>query len=368
MAVGSVTVTQQNTNSGSISEVERTALFIGLAGASAVTDAVHAIGSDTDLDVLLGSEESDLKTNIKAAILEAGNNFTGYAVALGALTWDTAIDMAVDTPYDLNVEFIVLTDPITEASKVTAFQTKADEINTTFAKLVTIHAATSAIASDQTWSDYMAAQAALQTDLVADRVSLVPQLHGNNLGCVIGRMMDDSLSIGDSPMRVASGAFAYLGEAPVDSDGTELTMAHIKQLAGYRLSVPQWYAGYDGIYWADHPVLDAEGGDFQVIEYRRILDYVARRVRMLAIPKIADRSLNSSESSIVFHQSYFMQPIKAAAKEVVINDETKPGMVEQPEEGDITIVWTDSTSVAIYMQAAPLDCPKKISAYISLDL
>ncbi|MDI8746242.1 DUF2586 family protein, partial [Salmonella enterica subsp. enterica serovar Montevideo] len=42
--------------------------------------------------------------------------------------------------------------------------------------------------------------------------------------------------------------------------------------------------------WADGRTLDVEGGDYQSIETLRIVDKAARRVRLLAIGKIADRS------------------------------------------------------------------------------
>lgn len=368
MAIGSVSVTQQNTNSGSTSEVERTVLFIGSGGASATADAVHAISQDTDLDSILGSEDSDLKTNIQAALNNASTNFTAFAIALDALDWAAAITLALDTPEDKDVEMIALTDAITAAVSVDELQAAAVAARNTWAKLVSIHAATAGIAADQSWSEYIAAQTALQTDKVADRVSLVPQLHGNNLGVVIGRLANEEVSIADSPMRVATGAVVNLGTAPEDKDGNALTMAHIKSLADQRLSVPQWYTGYDGTYWADHPVLDAEGGDFQVIEHRRVIDYLARRIRIKATSKIGDRKLNSSDSSIAYHESYFMETIQTAAKSTTINGEVQPGLVETPSDGDIAISWPSTKSVDIYMQAKPYDCPKAISTYISLDL
>ena len=55
---------------------------------------------------------------------------------------------------------------------------------------------------------------------------------------------------------------------PLDKDGNELTLAHLKSLETARYSVPMWYPDYDGYYWADGRTLDVEGGDYQVIEKR----------------------------------------------------------------------------------------------------
>jgi hypothetical protein len=366
--LGKVTITQDNNNAGGIAEVERKVLFIGAGGASAVTDTPHAINQQSELDALLGSEASPLKTNILAALANGGPNFTGYAIALGALAWDQALEMALDMPHDLDVEIVAITDPVAVAEDIDSMQAAAVSAGNTWAKLISIHAATAGITGAETWASYLSAQSALVNGKACHRVCLVPQLHGNNLGVVIGRLVNDAVSIADSPMRVRSGAVIGLGPAPSDTGGVALTMAHIETLANARFSVPQWYTGKDGIYWADHMTLDSDGSDFQVYENLRVIDYVTRRVRVLAINKIADRSLNGSDSSIAFHQAYFMQPIFQAAKATVINGEMKPGIVQQPADGDITIQWNSATEVELWMLAAPVNSAKKIKAHISLDL
>lgn len=372
MAIGQVKLTQENTASGGISAVERKVLFIGTCGASGAADVLSVLNAQSDLDVLLGAEDSALKTNIEATMLNAGEDFTGYVMTLketgGVHTWDTALEYALETPNDIDVEIVALVDEITESATVTAMNAAAVSAYNTYGKLLSIHAAVPGITGAQTWAQYLTETKAINNSLVATRVALVPQLHGNNLGVVIGRLINSDQSIGDSPMRVRSGSVVGLGEAPVDSGSAPLTMAHLGELATNRFSVPQWYTNFDGIYWADHPMLDAEGGDFQVFENLRVIDYVSRRVRILMIQKVADRELNATASSIAYHQKYFMAPVQAAAKSSTIRGVTKPGLIKPPTDEDILITWKSKTEVEIFLVVTPYESPKKISARIALDL
>lgn len=369
MPFGSIEIIQENTASGGITAVERTALFIGAGGASAQTDVVHTIGQQTDLDAILGAEDSELKNQIAAAALNAGPNFTAWAIALDSLTWDEALEAALDAGNDIYPEQAVVTDPITTDVEVDAMQAAAVAALNVYGKYITIHACVAGIdPATQTWAGYMAATKAIINGKACDRVSVTPQLHGNNLGVVIGRLNSTDVSIADTPMRVRTGALIGLGAAPVDSADQPLTLAHLKELSEARFSVPKWYTEFDGMYWADHPLLDAAGGDFQVYENKRVIDYVTRRVRVLMIQKIADRSLNSSKSSTGYHETFFMKPIKDAAKGTVLNGEPKPGLVKNPQKGDIAITWKTNTEVELAILAAPIDCPKKITTRIALDL
>jgi hypothetical protein len=372
MALGKALVTQTNNAGGAITAVERKILFIGVGGASALADQLHAINQQSDFETLLGAEDSPLKTNVMATALNAGPNFTAYVIPLkaaaGVYTWDTALEFALDQPNDLDVEMIALTDHMASVNDVDLYQAACVSAINVFAKYITIHAAVAGNDGSSSWADYLAATKALQASKVAPRVHLVPQLHGNNLGVVVGRLANDAFSLGDSPMRVRSGSVTGLGVAPVDDSGLALTMAHLGDLADNRFSVPQTYTGFDGTYWADHMSLDAEGGDFQVYENLRVLDYITRRVRLKVIYKIADKSLNSSDESISFHEGYFMQPIFDAAKASSINGEPIPGLVQPPKKGDIVITWQNANEVDVYMMAAPGNSPKKLTAHLSLDL
>lgn len=384
MAYPVVSINQQNNSQGGTSDVERTAIFVGLndenadsAVTSTVSGTLHAIGASTNLDDILGAADSNLKDQINAARNNAGPNFTAWVVPLYSVLGDgetgtpyenpfTAVQFALEPPNNISPEMVVVTDPVT-ADDLDDIQNSCLLAINALSKYITIHAAVAGIA-DQSWSEYIAATKAISGNGVYDRVHLVPQLHGNNLGVVIGRLMSESVSIADSPMRVKTGAVQSLGNAPQDNNGVALNLEHLKELAGARFSVPWWYNGKDGIYWADHISLDASDGDFSVYENRRVIDYATRRVRLLAINKVADRTLNASESSIAYHESYFMQPLQDAAKSVTLAGEPTAGMVQTPADGDIAINWPNTKEVQVAMQAAPKNSPKKITVYISLDL
>ncbi|WP_288514888.1 DUF2586 domain-containing protein [uncultured Victivallis sp.] len=370
MAVGSVTVVQVDNLQGDFSEVERVFLFIGRNATSDHDNEIIPIDAAADLDELLAAGESELKTAIAAARVNAVNdNFACYALPIAADTdWKEALYSALDKPLDLNVEAVVLCTPIKTKTEVEACQVAANEVLSRFAKFICVFACCTGIEPEETWSEYMERLGALVDNVNCDRVSLVPQLHGNNLGVIAGRLCNPGASLADTPMRVATGALVGLGEEPVDSGNAPLSMATIRQLAEKRFSVPQWYAGYDGMYWADHPLLAAEGSDFSVYENRRVLDYLARRVRILAIGKIADRRLNSTPKSIAVHKMYFARPLREASHEIEVGGTAMPGLIYPPDDKAIQIAWTSRTSVSISITARPYNCPKQITLYLGLDL
>lgn len=369
MAIGQINLIQENTASGGINAVERTVLFIGSGASDADKDKLHSINQQTDLDAILGAGNSPLKLNIDAAKLNAGPNFTAWVIPVGSLTIDEAIELAADEPNNIYPEQVALVDHVLTADQVRGIQAATIAAENVYGKYLCVFAAVVGInEASQSWSDYISEVKKLQNNVVADRVALVPQLHGNNLGVVVGRLNNDKYSIGDSPMRVRSGSLVGLGGAPKDNTGTTLNMAHLTELANARFSVPQTYTNFDGIYWADHPLLDAEGGDYQVYENRRVIDYVSRRVRVRMIQKIADRELNSSQSSTKYHEQYFMEPIFEASKGIAIAGVPKPGLVQKPQDGDIVIHWKNANEVELAMVAAPVNSPKKITARIALDL
>lgn len=368
MGIGRVSLTQENLAQGSFAEVERKVLFIGSPSANQNNDRLHSLNQLSDLDALLGSGDSPLKTHIEAARLNADENWVGFCYPIKEdADLPKSIQAAMLEPSDCDCESIALCNPIDSSESIQNAQAAAVSLQNSAAKFVTIHLSIRGL-KEETWSEYLTFLKSLQAGLVADRVALVPEIYSGCLGTVMGRLAKHGVSIADSPMRIATGALVGVFEDVVDAEGQPLDMAIIQTLAESRYSVPQWYTGFDGLYWADHPLLDKEAGDFQVYEHRRILDYLARRVRILMLSKIANRELNSSPASISYHQSYFMKPLKEAAKGSSLNGRPIPGMIQPPEEGDILIQWKTRTTVDLYMQAAPLSCPKKINAKLSLDL
>lgn len=365
MALGKVTVNNLNLGQGSFDEVERKALFLGIGDTN--LDTVVALNSQSDLDDLLGSNTSQLKTQVAAAQANGGENWEAWAVPMSAGTdWDEALDMALQS---VSPELVSVCTPVTDAAGLEAAQTKAESVRTTQARRVIMLMATPGIdATAENWGDYLTAQSAIVNSVNAYRVAAVPLLHGNNLGVLAGRLCNRAASIADSPMRVATGPLLSLGPEPVDIDNKPLDMATLSSLDALRLSVPQTYPDYPGTYWGDCNLLDAEGGDYQVIEHLRVIDKAARAIRLLAIARIANRQLNSTPISIASNKTYFTRPLREMAKGTTIAGSFFPGEIKPPKDGDVEIVWQSNSKVEIYLRVTPYNSPKELTANIALDL
>jgi hypothetical protein len=365
MAQGRVTVNNLNLGQGNFPEVERKTLFIGVC-ATGVGD-VLSLNTQSDLNVLLGAAASDLKAQVIAARANGGENWQAYAAPIAADDdWREALDLALLTA---SPELVAVCKPIATAAELTAANTKAESVRTQQARRVIILIATPGINDDtQTWAQYTTAQAALTAGISAYRVAAVPQLHGNNLGVLAGRLCNRAVSIADSPMRTATGPLLGLGDAPVDSTGAALPAAVLTTLDANRLSVPQWYTDYPGMFWGDCNLLDEPAGDYQVIENLRVIDKAARAVRVLAIRRIADRRLNDSSISIASNKTYFMRPLREMSKSTVVAGEQFPGEIRAPADDSITIVWPSQNAVEVYIKVRPWNSPKDITANLILDL
>jgi hypothetical protein len=229
-------------------------------------------------------------------------------------------------------------------------------------------AASAGITALQTWDQYLIEQRAITASVAAPRVLVVPQLHGNDLGVLAGRLANAAVSIADSPMRVASGAVLGLGAIPADLDGVPLPSAIRAELDKARFSVSQTYPDYPGVFWGDGNMLDAPASDFQVVEYLRLADKAARQVRPLLIRRVADRRLNNTPNSMAAAISALMKPLRQMAKSATFAGQVFPGEIEAPKDGDIVLVWLSKTKVELYIKIRPLNCPKDLTANIALDL
>ncbi len=210
MALGKVSVNNLNLGQGAVTEVERYFLFIGPGSKS--QGQLVPLNTESDLDVQLGIPPSDLKTQVKVAGLNGGDRWACLAAPLsGQMTWQDALTKAQQQGY--SVEAVVITTPVTTAAELEAMNEAAVAIGNTYGRRVFVLAAVAGIdAATQTWSDYLTASKAIVEGLAAPRVLAVPQLHGNDLGVLAGRLANAAVSIADSPMRVATGALLGLGE------------------------------------------------------------------------------------------------------------------------------------------------------------
>ncbi|RKJ83782.1 DUF2586 family protein [Aeromonas veronii] len=368
-----VIVNNLNQMQGPTNEVERHLLFIGPGTTNA--GKLLSVNTQSDLDALLGSGNSELKGNLLAARDNAGQNWTAavYVLAAGEASW---IDAARAAQRTQSFEGVVVLGQVWDKASINAAHALSQELiakwgRWQFMLLAVPGIAANAVGKDgtaQDWSEYEAALAALQDGIAASSVTLVPQLWPNLIGAYAGRLCNRAVSVADSPCRVKTGALVGLGDAPVDKDGVPLPLATLQALEGNRYSVPMWYPDYDGIYWADGRTLDVEGGDYQVIENLRVAYKVARRLRIRGIARIGDRALNSSPGSTAAAITFFGKDLRAMAKSTVINGQPFPGDIASPKDGDITLTWQDKNHVAIYVLVRTVDCPKGIAINIMLDL
>ena len=365
MALGKVSVNNLNLGQGAVTEIERYFLFIGPAGKN--VGKLLPLNTDSDLDAELGLQPSDLKTQITAARANGGDRWACLAAPIGAEgEWAPALELAQQQGF--SVEAVVITKPVTAGAELVAMHTAAEQLNSKYGRRSFVLAASAGLQPAATWAEYLVEQKAIPKDVAAPRVVLVPQLHGNDLGVLAGRLANAAWSIADTPMRVASGPILGLGAVPKDKDGIPLPSAIRAELDKARLSVSQTYPDYEGVYWGDANLLDTAGSDFQVVEYLRLVDKAARQIRPLLIRRIGDRRLNSSPNSMAANRIALMAPLRRMAKAVKFAGEVFPGEIQAPKDGDLVLMWRSPTQVEAFVKIRPQNCPKDITANIALDL
>lgn len=366
MAQGKVTVNNLNMGQGRIDEVERTLLFIGTAANASNNGNVVPIDTQTDFDQVFGSADSDFKTNVYSAMQNAGQNWQAFIMPVATGTDHLeALDTAMES---CSPEGIVSFAEVDDTD-IEAWQAKLHELRGTHGSfLFALLAARGIDSTSETWAEYYAVMEAVVDDIAANLCAVVPQLHGNDLGVLAGRLCDRGVSIADTPMRVETGPVIGLGPTPVDSEGVELPSATLAALDKVRYSCIQKYPAYPGTYWGDCNMLEVPTGDYKVIEYLRVMLKAMRQVRALSIYRIGNRLLNSTPASIKAHQMYFGRPLRQMSKSVTFAGYTFPGEIEPPGADAVVISWTSNTHVETYIKLKPYNCPKEITDNLVLDL
>lgn len=370
-----VNVSQINRYNGTTTDVERVVLFVGYGTTN--VGKTQALNTGSDLDKALGDNASLLKSLVAAAANNAGQNWFAFVHVLAApdteaegytpdADWMAAIQAGQNVA---SVEGVVLAFDTETPDTINRATEMRSTLQAKYGRFVWLTLAVSGPQSAETWADYLTRMAALQEGIASPGVQLVPRLWGNEPGVLAGRLCNRSVTIADSPARVATGAVTALGSdsLPKDGTGVEIDLAVLQALEANRFSVPMWYHDFDGIYWSDGRTLDVEGGDYQTIENVRIVDKASRKVRLRAIPKIADRSLNSTPGSIAAHVTYFGKPLRDMAITSQINGVEFPGEVKPPKDGDISITWSSSVKVQIFIVVRPYESAKEIGVSIELD-
>ncbi|EEO7239838.1 DUF2586 family protein [Salmonella enterica] len=370
MTFPQVTINQLNTRSGGKRGIARTLLMVG-EHTKAITPT--PVTAQTDLDTLLGVKDSPLRSNVQAFLDNAGQNAMIWLATVqkpqSAGQTQTWADVVMDAQATVSAEGVIVVHPDATADDINKAQQLREELTNKYQRWTWFILAVRGCGTGEKWAEYVTAMTALQKDIAAYAVQLAPMLFGNEPGVLAGRLCNPSVTIADSPARVATGALVNMGRSdkPQDSDKRELDLATIKALNKARFSVPTWYPDYEGYYWADGVTLDVDGGDYQAIEYLRVADEMARQVRLLAIPKIADRSLNSTPASVAAHQQLFAKPMRDGARSLKINGTVFPGLCMSPRDGDVQITWPEKDKVQIAIVVRPYNCPKEITISIMLD-
>ena len=369
--LGKATVNALNLKQGPFPTVEKYFLFIGEGATN--TDTILFLNTDSDLDVELGEPDSEIKRQVEAAKLNAGQNWAAAVipVADGSL-WDPAVDMAMNE--DIRVEGIFICTPIAAQADLTAMEAKAVEINATYGRRVFIIGAARPIdgtpGTGESWSDYITELNDLTDSQAAEHVGVVPYIYDDAMGIYAGRLANAQTSVADTPMRVATGSLIGQDQTTlsVDKDGVRYNNAHAKALNDQRFSVPQFYPDYEGVYWSDGQMLDVTAGDYTVIENRRVVDKGARMVRIVLIGLIGDRRFNSTPVGTAWAISKLMRPLFEMSRSTVFQGIPFPAEIKPPQDGDIVITWITRTKVEVFMKLRPFEIPKDITANIVLDL
>lgn len=366
MALGQVIVNNENLHQGEPTEVERIFLFIGKAPLN--QKIITPINTQSDFDKLFGTDESSLKNQLTAAFLNANSDWNAVAYALDdTSTWQDALNAVMKANYKL--EGIIICEPIATGKELEDMHAAAIAVINTYQRRHFIGACITGIdSSTQTWQAYIAEKRAITDGISAERVCCVPLLHGNDLGVLAGRLANSAVSIADSPMRVKTGALVGLGETPTDMNGEPLELDTLMSLDAARFSVAQTYPDYDGTYWGDANMIAVETSDYKVVEHLRVVDKACRRIRLKAITYIGDRAVNNRPDSEAATITDLMKPLYQMAQSTVINNVQFPGEIAPPEEGDIVLQWANREHLKIFIMVQPINCPKKITASIMLDL
>lgn len=363
-----VGVNQINQLQGETNEVERCVLFVG-KGAVNVGKTL-AVNTQSDFDKLLGESDSQLKSDVMAAVSNAGQNWWGFIHVLAVdAEPDAWVDAVRAAQVSCSVEGVLLSDDVSTKATINQAIALRSELIAKYGRWVWFILAIQGMQEDEAQADYLVRMSTLQDGIAEKAIQLVPRLWGNDPAVLAGRLCNRAVTIADSPARVKTGALVSLGsdELPVDGAGEVLELATLQALEMQRFSVPMWYPDYDGFYWADGRTLDVEGGDYQSIETLRIADKAARHIRLLAISKIADRALNSTPGSIAANQSLFMKPLREMSTAASINGVSFPGEVKPPQDGDVTIVWKSKKAVDIYIVVRTYEVPLQITINLMLD-
>lgn len=370
MAFPTVIINILNMMNGAIPGVEFNFLFVGYGTVVGTERNLILVDNTSDLDDVLADADASLLATMKAAQLNGKQNWTaGVLIVEEADDWADIIKQANESA---SFEAFVLDFPATDKTLLEDAVALRHSLKSTLGREVFAICTTPAIdptpVTGQTWAEWFTATEAIQDTVASEYITVVPQVHLTNstIGIYAGRLANQEVSIADSPARVKTGSVLGSTDLAVDIDGKALTLATLKALEAARYAVPMWYPDYPGQYWTTGRTLDVPGGDYQDIRHIRVAMKAARKVRVRAIARIADRELNSTPGSMAAAKLYFTQDLREMAITAKIGDYEFPGEIKPPQDEDISITWISADEVQILMAVTPYECPVKITVGIML--
>ncbi len=371
MAFPTVIINILNMMNGSIANIEFHFLFVGYGDvADGAERNLIIVDNSSDLDAVLADADESLLTTLQAAQLNGKQNWTaGVMILKEDDSWQDAVSKANETS---SFEAFVLNFPATDKALLEDAITLRHELKAKLGRELFVICTTPEIdvtdETGKTWAEWLATTSDIQDGVASEYITVVPQLHLTNstIGIYAGRLANQEVSIADSPARVKTGSILGSSDLAIDGTGSVLALATLKALEANRFAVPMWYPDYPGQYWTTGRTLDVPGGDFQDIRHIRVAMKSARKVRVRAIARIADRELNSTPASMASAKLYFTQDLREMSLTQKIGDYEFPGEIYPPEDDDITITWINSDEVEILLAVQPYECPVKITASIML--
>ncbi|EMN8069564.1 DUF2586 family protein, partial [Escherichia coli] len=168
------------------------------------------------------------RSNVQAFLDNAGQNAMIWLATVQTpqpsgqtRTW---ADVVMDAQATLSVEGVVVVRANASGNDIDKAQQLRSELNNTFQRWTWFILAVRGCGTGEKWSEYVTAMTGLQKGIAAYAVQLTPMLFGNEPGILAGRLCNPSVTIADSPARVATGALVNMGrnDKPQDSDKREL--------------------------------------------------------------------------------------------------------------------------------------------------
>ncbi|EBI9218913.1 DUF2586 domain-containing protein, partial [Salmonella enterica subsp. enterica serovar Muenster] len=176
-----VTVNQVNQLLGETTEVERTLLFIGTGTKN--VGKTQAVNAQSDFDALLGEGDSPLKSDVLAALANAGQNWWGFIHVLAADSEPGAwVDAVKAAQVSCSVEGVVLSDDVAAKEQINQAATLRSELIAKYGRWVWFILAVQGMQEDESQADYLKRLSTLQQGIAEKSVQLVPRLWGNEPG------------------------------------------------------------------------------------------------------------------------------------------------------------------------------------------